>query len=85
MLNCLFQQWQDIEIFWHGLRSWFGLNECDKADDRYIGEVRLKVKYPVRVPSPFATHEMKACVCNHQENSEHALQVVGCSRGGVTT
>ena len=37
-------RWPDIEIFWHDLWSWFDLNECDGADDRYIGEVYLKVK-----------------------------------------
>ena len=27
-------RWIDIEIFWHGLRSWLDLNEGVEADDR---------------------------------------------------
>ncbi len=61
-----------IEICWHGLRSWFDLNEHIEVDDRLVGEVHLKVECPVSIPGLFTAHEIQACIYNHQDTLKSA-------------
>ena len=59
--------WPDVEIFKHGLGSWLNTNERVEADDGYIGESRMKVKWLASVPNQLDCTAMQSIVPMHQE------------------
>ncbi len=58
---------QVLEPFWHGLIYCLDFNEPIEANTGYTRDARLIVKHSTDLSSPFATHEIQACVYNHQE------------------
>ena len=74
--------WPDIEIFKHGLGSWLNMNERVGADNGYIGEARMKVKWLASVPNQLDCTAMQSIVSIHQETINKRLALV-CPSGSV--